>query len=233
MSISKTSATIIAVRDLSATAREVTLQLRNPMHCIAGSFINLFMDINGISVRRAYSVVSFDATGTTITLAIRLTLDGAMTPRFWDTDIIGRTVDIMGPLGLNTANKMHNSKIYLFGFGIGAGVIKSLAEHFSTQESVEQIIILTGNRSRDEILYRDYFDTLAHRHPKLSITYVISQPSSQHSYASGYIQDHISNYDFSNSDIYICGAEIACNALSETIKKDSPVNCNFFIEGFH
>jgi NAD(P)H-flavin reductase len=202
------------------------------MPFMAGSFVNLFIMKDGEKLRRAFSISSSEASTKEITLSIRHNPSGAVTPLFWQDDIVGTKVDLMGPLGLNTADKMQSGKILLFGFGIGAGVIKSLAEHFVHRPTTTNLTIVTGNRSESELLHKDYLDTLATDNKNVTIKYVVSDQS-QEIYPLGYIQNHISEYDFNNADVYICGQTVACEALEKKIKNTNPYNCQFFVEDFH
>ena len=138
----------------------------------------------------------------------------------------------MGPLGLNTADKMKSDKVFLFGFGVGAGVVKSLAEHIASRPDLKSLTIVTGNRNIEEILHKDYFDQIAATHKNINVTYVVSDKN-QTTYPTGYIQEHIGNYNFNNADVYMCGQGVACQGLETEIKKTTPQNCNFFIEDFH
>ena len=184
-------------------------------------------------MRRAFSIASSEQETNKLTLAIRLNPKGAATPLFWQPDIVGTQVELMGPLGLNTADKIQKDKVFLFGFGIGAGVVKSLAEHFASKATTRNLTIMTGSRSEGEVVYETYFDTLAKTHPHTNIKYVVSTPATNKKYLTGYIQHHLNDYNFDNSDVYVCGQEIACDALVESVRQHNPSNCQYFIEGFH
>lgn len=233
MMIKKIKSQITSITDLTPTAKEVTLSLNEPLNFISGNFVNIFMDISGEKIRRAYSISSSDKDQQKIQLSIRLNPKGKVSPLFWDKNLIGSSVELMGPLGLNTADKMKSNKIFLFGFGIGAGVIKSLVEHFINEPKIEQITVITGSRSITDIVHKDFFDSITQKDKRIEVSYVISQPEKQTPYKTGYLQDHISKYNFDMSDIYVCGQESACNTLVEKIKDTNPINCNYFIEGFH
>ena len=233
MTIKKTQGKITSIKKLTPTSKEITFILNEPLNFIAGSFVNIFMNIDGEKIRRAYSISSFETEQNKISLSIRLSPEGKMTPLFWGKDLIGETVELMGPLGLNTANKMNSEHIYLFGFGIGAGVIKSLTEHFKNKPNIKKIIIVTGSRSEEDIVHKEYFDSVSQKDSRIQVSYIISKPVTQTPHKTGYIQNHISEYDFNNSDVYVCGQENACNTLVEQIKKTNPANCSFLIEGFH
>jgi ring-1,2-phenylacetyl-CoA epoxidase subunit PaaE len=233
MIIKKYTGKITNSIDLSASAKEIHISLSEPIDFIPGSFVNVFIDVNGEKVRRAFSISSFSDEHDSITVTVRLNPSGAVTPLFWNKDMTGESVELMGPLGLNTVDKMKQNKIYLFGFGVGVGVVKSIADYFSKQKNIENLTIVTGSKFENEILYKDYLDKLSQDSKNISVLHVVSRAKEKSSALKGYIQDHIDKFDFNNSDVYVCGQDKACNDLVEKIKLKQPNNCNFFIEGFH
>ncbi len=224
---------ITHIIDLSKTAKEITISLPKPLEFRAGSFVNVFMDINGQKIRRAYSISSSEQNTQQITITVRLSPDGAMTPIFWNQDMIGHQIELMGPLGVNTVDKMHHKKIYLFAFGVGAGVVRSIAEHFIHRDPLEHLTIVTGSKSENEMLYQEYFDQLSHESAVVKTLHVVSKPNEGSNIPKGYIQHHIDIFDFNHSDVYICGQESACADLVNKIKSTNPDDCEFFIEAFH
>ena len=230
--IKQIEGTISSVEDISPTARVYTVTPDEPLTFIAGAFVNLFVPHEGKVIRRAFSMSSSDQEQGSFTLTIRLSQNGELTPIMWNHDLTGERVKLMGPLGLNTADTMHAKRVFLFGFGVGAGVVKSLADHIARRTDIESLVIVTGNRSSEEILHKDYFDTLAAKNPKVSVKYVVSDKA-QSKYPTGYIQENIAEYDFNNADVYMCGQGVACTALHETVTATNPENCTFFIEDFH
>ena len=233
MKIKKITGQITKIVDLSPTAKEIFITLSEPTDFIPGSFFNVFIDIDGQKVRRAFSVSSSEKDQKNITFTVRLSPNGTMTPLFWKKDMVGERLELMGPLGLNTVDKITQNKIYLFAFGVGTGVVKSIADYFSTQPNIQSLTIITGNKTEDEILHRDFFDTLSKKSHNISVTHVISRGPDDSGLPKGYIQDHIDDLNFSDSDVYVCGQESACNELVEKIKTMHPLNTRYFIEGFH
>jgi NAD(P)H-flavin reductase len=233
MNIKKIRGEIIKVIDLSKTAKEIEIKLSEPIDFLPGSFINLFIDVNGEIMRRAYSISSSSSNRDTLTLTVRLSLTGVMTQFLWSTNLIGKEVDLMGPLGLNTVDKMKHDKIYLFAFGIGVGVVKSISDYFINIKKVKSLTIYTGSRQEDEIIYKEYFDKLSQDFDNVVVKYIVSSPLEGSNISKGYIQDHVDNLDFNNSDVYVCGQEKACSDLVNKINSLNPKDCNFYIEGFH
>ena len=234
MNIKKVTGEITKIVDISETAKEIHIRLVEFLDFLPGSFVNVFMDIGGEKVRRAYSISSSSNNQKEITITVRLSPGGVMTPLFWGNNIcVGQRVDLMGPLGLNTVDKMNHKKVYLFAFGIGAGVVKSIADHFTNTQKIDYLTIITGSRSKDEILYRDYFNGLMENSKNITVKHVISKLPEDSNLLRGYIQDHIEEFDFNNGDVYVCGQEKACNDLVAKVKSTNPTDCNFFIEAFH
>ncbi len=233
MNIKNVTGEIVNIIDISKTAKEIKIKLSEPIDFISGSFVNLFMDIDGEKVRRAYSISSPESIKDSITLTIRLSPNGTMSKFFWSNEMLGRHVSLMGPLGLNTVDKMHSNKVFLFAFGVGGGVVKSIADYFVNIRKVEKLTIMTGSRSEDEMLYKDYFNGLASNSNNVLVRHVVSKVNEGSSVLKGYIQDHIDDLDFNDADVYVCGQEVACNDLVNKVKSKDPQNCNFFIEGFH
>lgn len=230
--IKKIPATITAVHDTTPTARVVTLTLSEPFPFVAGAFVNVFINHEGKVLRRAFSISSSDTKSDTIDLTIRLSLNGVVSPLFWREDIIGTKVEVMGPLGLNTADKMTQARTFLFGFGVGAGVVKSLAEHFINDPKCTELTIMLGSRHESEIVHLKELTEFT-KDPRVTIRHAVSNPGEDNTYPVGYIQNHLEGFNFNQADVYVCGQEVACNALIDTIKNQNPQNCQYFIEGFH
>ena len=233
MNIKKITGKIIKITDLSKTAKEISIDLSEPLEFIPGSFVNVFFNVNGEKVRRAYSISSTSKNNENISLSIRLSPTGAITPMFWEKDMTGEYIELMGPLGLNTVDKMNQNKVYLFAFGIGIGVVKSIADYFTEIRNVDSLTIISGSRCEDEILYNDYFKEILDKHKNVLYSNVVSKGDLESKIQVGHIQDFISDFDFNDSDVYVCGQEKACNDLVLKVNSLNHSNCNFFVEGFH
>jgi len=235
MNITKTTGTIINVRNMSTTAREITISLASEIEINPGCFMNMFFNDNNERVRRAYSVASDYANTKEIQIAVRRKDTGRISPLFWNTDIIGTDIEVMGPLGLNTIDKMQSNKVFLVGFGVGVSVLKALLYGLRDRKEVEEIHIITGNRDDDEILYKHFFDEQAKNDARVSVRYVLTESKDASYPYIGYAQQHIADYDFADADVYVCGQEIACDALQAQVKEQTSdmSNVHFFVEAFH
>jgi|JI6StandDraft_1071083.scaffolds.fasta_scaffold30784_3 NAD(P)H-flavin reductase len=232
MTINTYNGKIKKIVDLSPTAREVTFSLDKPIDFKPGSFVNLFTTVDGAKVRRAYSLSSDPKEKQEISLSIRKAKAGIVSPIFWDSTIHEQEFSIMGPLGVNTSDKMTHERIFLFAYGIGISVIKSILFDVLERDHIKEVVLVTGNRSDTELLYREYLDSLANEYPKLTLRYVLSESADSAYPYQGYIQDNIDDLDFAHSDVYICGPTRACESLIETIEKKHPVDTSIHVEKF-
>lgn len=232
MNIKKINGTVTGITDLSATAKEVRITLAEPLEYVAGCFVNLFVEDNGELVRRAFSVSSDDSVPDSFTLSIRWLKNGRLSSLFWEKDMLGHPVEIMGPLGFNTADKIQHRRVFLAAFGIGVGVIKAVTEHLVREDNFDELTILTGSRDETDIMYKDFFDGLAARDARVRLRYIVTDTSSE-AYPKGFIQDHIDDLDFNHAAVYVCGQEVACNALQAKVAEKNPEDCAFFVEAFH
>lgn len=234
MTIKKLAANISSFRDLSPTAREITLDLPESLGFTAGAFVNTFFDVGGEIIRRAYSLSSDESDQRHITLSIRKVPGGKAAGFFWKPDIVGSSVSIMGPLGVHTADKLTKRKLFLFGFGIGISVVMAMFRHALRRKDIDEIVVMTGARDESESIYLDEIETLAQTDKRVTLRHVLSRPQRAGALDSrtGYIQDHIDGFTFDDADIYICGHKAACDKLVETIQKTHPNGCVFHTEAF-
>lgn len=218
--------------DLSPSSREVTLGLPEPLGFLPGAFVNVFMNHEGQRMRRAYSVSSDDSKQNEISLSIRKGSAGGMSERFWDENIQHTRLEIMGPLGVNTVDKITATRVFLFAFGIGVSVIKGLLPSLLRRDDITQVTILTGSRSEAEILYKDFFQEIAAQDARVSVGFVVSRPADASYPLVGYIHDHVKDLDFQNSTVYLCGPKKACESLRRVIEESPGKASQFLIEAF-
>lgn len=232
MMVKRMSADIGTITDLSPTAKEVTLRLSEPLGFVPGAFVNVFMDDHGTRIRRAYSISSDESSQDAITLSIRKGSAGGMSERFWNEGIERAPLEIMGPLGLNTADKITGTNVFLFAFGIGVSVIKGLLPHLLRRSDITQITVMTGSRNEKEALYKDFFEDASRTDPRLRVATILSQPMDDAYPLKGYLQDHIDGLDFTDASVYICGSKTAAESLKAAIEHEGSSVREYLVEAF-
>ncbi len=230
MTIKRMDARIADVADLSTSAREVTLQLPEPIGFSPGAFVNVFLEREGKKERRAYSISSSARAQDRIALTIRKGSPGGMSERFWEPSIERVPLSIMGPLGLNTIECITKPRVFLFGFGIGVSVVKGLVEDLLARSWLTELTIVTGSRTEEEVLYREFFDSL--NDTRLHTRFVISRPKYLDYPYRGYIQDHVADLRFDGASVYLCGQGSACTTLRAVIENSGAEGVEFLVESF-
>lgn len=232
MNIITTKAKIAGVVDLSPTSRELIIVADKTFDFVPGMFVNIFIEHGGKAIRRAYSISSDPKQKGSFSISARLLPNGEMSPIFWADDIVGREITVMGPMGFNTVQKITKDRVLLFAFGIGASVIKSIAHELSKRENIQQLYIVTGNRNESEMIYKDFFDSLARENRSVHVRHVLSKPNDKNYEFIGHVPDFIGDLNFSNSSVYVCGGTKACEALKEKIDSVRPENVDIVVEAF-
>lgn len=232
MNLVNTKAKIVEVIDLSPTSRELIIVPEKSFDFIPGMFVNIFIEHGGKKIRRAYSISSDPAQKENFSISARLLPGGEMSPIFWADDIAHREITVMGPMGFNTIEKITKDRVFLFAFGIGASVIKSIAHELSKRENIQELFIMTGNRNESEMIYKDFFDSLAREHKNVVVRHVLSRPENLEYEFTGHVPDFLADLDFSNSSVYACGSTKACESLKEKIESMNPANVDIVVEAF-
>lgn len=232
MNLVTTKAKIVEAIDLSPTSRELTIVPEKTFDFVPGMFVNIFIEHDGKKIRRAYSISSDPAQKESFSISARLLPGGEMSPVFWADDIAHREITVMGPMGFNTIEKITKDRVFLFAFGIGASVIKSIAHELSKRENIQELFVMTGNRNEREMIYKDFFDSLAKENENVVVRHVLSRPENIDYEFSGHVPDFIADLDFNNSCVYACGSTKACASLKEKIDSMKQSNVEIIVEAF-
>ncbi len=232
MNLVNTKAKIAEVIDLSPTSRELTIVPKKTFDFVPGMFVNIFIEHGGKKIRRAYSISSDPAQKDSFSISARLLPAGEMSPIFWAEDIVGKEITVMGPMGFNTLEKITKDRVFLFAFGIGASVIKSIAHELSKRENIQKFCIVTGNRNEREMIYKEFFEGLTKENKNIFVRHVLSRPDNPNYEFTGHVPDFIRDLDFSNSSVYACGSTKACEALKQKIESMNPVDTEIVLEAF-
>lgn len=232
--IKKMPGTVAGVTDLSPSAREVRVALPEDFPFEAGAFVNVFAEIGGETLRRAYTISSDGKNPREIALTVRRVIGGQLSPIFWAEGAVGQNVEIMGPLGQNTADKMRGKKVRLFGFGVGVSAVKAMAHRFADDPACEDLLIVNGSRTEEEILYREFFEKLhaARPHVVRAPRFAVTAPRAPGYPYPGYVQAHLGDVDFEGADVLVCGPRVACDALAAKIREQGPKDLNLLVESF-
>lgn len=234
MKIQKFKTKISGIRDVSENAREITIAIPNEITFafLPGQFMNFFVEVDGKKERRAYSISSSqDTENEYITFTIRRDEKGKVSPVFWGENILKKEFEVMGPIGLNTADKLTHNRVFLLAMGVGISPVKSIID-FLLKYTEKKVILFFGNKNEHQILYKKYFDDLAQKFENFDVIYVLDNPENKDYKLIGFVQDFIIGEDFENASVYICGMHAMAQSVREKIIKTGAKNVQIMEESF-
>lgn len=159
----------------------------------AGQYLNVFLDIQGMKVNRAYSISSSpaDARKGFYELTVKSVNDGLVSCYILDNWKEGDEVEVSAPSGLFTFSSLRDAETVV-GIAGGSGITPFLSMARSIAEGDEDfnLILLYGSRSTREILYREEFARLEAASDKIRVVHVLSEEK-QNGYEEGYITSEL------------------------------------------
>ncbi len=131
---------------------------------------------------------------------------------------IGTKVIVDGPHGVFTANFGQSGKFLFAAGGVGITPLRSLVEVLGKKK--QDVVLLYGNRTENEIIFKDELEELKVRYPSLKVVYVISGDEKYPGEKGNIDREKISRLvpDLKERDIYLCGpAAMTKKLLAEVL----------------
>ncbi|MEM8932354.1 MAG: ferredoxin--NADP reductase [Acidobacteriota bacterium] len=151
--------------------------LRDRFRWRAGQHVVVRRTVDGEAHRRCYSLSSSPGDAPRIT--VRRLRGGQVSGDLHAQIVAGSTLEVSAPCGAfcldasATAYRTH----YAFAAGSGITPIRSMLGAVLADEPYSVVHLLYGNRSLDQILFRDELDALVERDPRrLTITHTLTSP---------------------------------------------------------
>lgn len=211
--------------------------LKEEFNFIPGQYITVQMDLDGDKIRRAYSICSSQKSNE-LRVAIKSVEKGSFSvyanTKLKPGDII-EVADPEGKFNLNTSDS--NKKNYIaFAAGSGITPIISMIKSVIETEKESKFILIYGNKSSDETIFKKELDALAEKYKnQFEVNYVFSQKLGINA-SFGRINIDVvhqilkSKYKHISFDQYfLCGPEEMIELVKESILKDGvDSNCIHF-----
>lgn len=226
MVIKKIIGKISQINNLTPSVNEYIITFEENFEFKAGQFINLTITHNEEKIRKPYSICSTSTSSNQIGLCIKKVEGGNLTPILFEKKI-DELVEIMGPLGLFTLDKLSKEKIIFIGTGTGIAPLKTMIYEIlnnnefniddeKTYSKTKEIKLIFGCRFENEILYKKEFEELEKKHPNFTFIPVVSKPTENWIGRIGHVQNNLDIIDPNSSQFFICGLPIM---VESTIKK--------------
>lgn len=146
-----------------------------------GQYVTVRWHEAGKELRRSYSISSVPD-DPFLAITIKEVKGGKISPILCRNLKAGDQVEILPPEGRFVADfgPDYKRNIYLFGAGSGITPLMSILRTVLEKEPRSQVVLLFGNRSEDQIIFRDELDALAAKHQgQFFVYHTLSKPEGE------------------------------------------------------
>ena len=174
--------TVKAVRreteDTVSLLFDVPESLKETFQYTQGQYLTLKLNINNQEVRRAYSMCSSPLEDH-LAITVKRVKKGLVSNYLNDKVTAGQSIQVYPPEGrfFTPLDAGSRKTYYLIGAGSGITPLYSIIKTILEAEPMSKIYLLYGNRSEDNILFKDGLAELEQRYAEqLQVVHVLSQP---------------------------------------------------------
>lgn len=244
-------ATIIEIERHGNFATSITLESNSSelfTRKKSGQFINIQIEIDGKKHIRSYSLHNLPQTSQP-KFTIKRVENGTVSNHIFRNTKVGQQISVSKPMGKFIVNPVSSEKRKHFFFAAGSGItpIYTMIHDILTNEPNSSICLLYGNKSLNQILFRNELEALAQQNNhRFSITHLISDEELEHkkqdniSYSNGQIEKenikHIfeaDNINPKNSLFYICGPNTMNTDVTNILTELDIPEFSIFTESFN
>jgi ferredoxin-NADP reductase len=222
-------ALLVRARTLSRAVRLLVLRITDgePFEHVAGQWVDVVVDTPAGPLKRAYSIASAptDDVPAELELAVTRVPDGPVSTALHAL-AVDTPLEVVGPSGLFTRERLPPGVASLFvGTGTGVTPLRAMI-HDELRQRPEgpPMTLLFGCRTEEDLIFRDEFESLAARHPRLRYEPTLSRPDGGWSGRRGRVQEHIPELlaalpqDGGGPHVFICGLSPMVGEVRELLK---------------
>jgi ring-1,2-phenylacetyl-CoA epoxidase subunit PaaE len=150
-----------------------------PIH--PGQFFTLLIELDGQTLRRAYSVSSDCRERERVAITIKRVAGGRVSNYLNDHAVPGMRMKVLGPSGefgcTPEPARAQPRKLVLIAGGSGITPMMALLRTLPELEPDCEIALIYANRRREDVIFAEALDELARRHaPRLTIHHILEHP---------------------------------------------------------
>lgn len=202
---------------------DIPQDLKNIFTYEPGQYITLSTTVNGVEVRRSYSICSSPEDD--LSVVVKAIPDGIFS-NFINLNLkSGDFLNIMPPEGFFTFNKLLEDKNYCaFVAGSGITPVMALVKSVLKNTKTSRFVLVYGNKSPQETIFFDELVTLKTRYPNRFYVENIYSEAQEDEAHFGRIEKPIINYVIKNKysnfiflEYFICGPESMIEHVKATL----------------
>ena len=131
----------------------------------AGQFLTVSREVDGVMLRRAYSISSTPSSGV-LSITVKRIEGGRVSTSLVRDLREGDWLEVTGPSGSFSAQASTSGarQVVLVAGGSGITPMRSIAHALLEREPETQVVLVYGNRSKEDTLFRNEFEELARSH---------------------------------------------------------------------
>lgn len=227
---------IKSIRELKDDIREYTFELIDPprMPYVPGQFVLVEIDKN-MQMYRAYTISASSSDNSEISVTVKRLEDGYGTNLLFNNFQEGDTLTLKGPMGRELRIDPASDELVFICNGIGITPFVSAVQSFFEREDYEfegKATLLYGARYEEDLVYDDYFKSVAGKNQRFDYRTILSRPRTDQ-YRKGYVADILQELDPSPATkVYICGTLIMAGDAKRMLKEKGVPEENIFHEDF-
>jgi ferredoxin-NADP reductase len=172
------------VRVVSETADAVSIHFEAPdgeeLAFQAGQFMTVELEVDGVRVRRAYSLAGASVPGESRHVTVKRVPGGLVSNALCDAAAAGGHLAVLGPSGSFTVEEAGGDPEHLVLLAGGSGItpVMSLAATTLETHPSRRVTLIFGNRSEGDVIFRERIAGLAARHPdRFVVDHVLEAPA--------------------------------------------------------
>ena len=169
-----------------------------------GQFVFLKAELDGRSVKRAYSMAS-PPEGNRFALCLNRVREGVFSPFLFDLRP-GDTVHLKGPYGVFQWREPVSDSV-LVATGTGIAPFRAMLHARVAADPGHRFTLLFGVRNRESLLYGEEFEEMAARRPNFRFWPTLTRPGPGWRGRTGRVQQHLveATGGRRDVDVYVCG----------------------------
>ncbi|MFZ4965389.1 2Fe-2S iron-sulfur cluster binding domain-containing protein [Pseudomonas gingeri] len=202
-------AEIIEETSSTRTLRVVAVDRKVLPPFLAGQYINLFVDIDGVATARPYAISSPPSQQGYYDLTVKRARDGYVSNYLLDRVVVGQRLLSSGPMGTFHHNPLyHGDDLVFLAGGSGSAPARSILQDLLDRGLAHRFHLVYVNSHLDDVIFDEAFRALARRHEHFTLSQVISRPPADYRGHAGRLNETLLQAllgDLGDKMFYICG----------------------------
>ncbi|MGJ3236102.1 2Fe-2S iron-sulfur cluster-binding protein [Marivirga sp.] len=231
---------------INATADAIVIEFEKPeweISYTAGQFLTLITDIDGESVRRAYSLCTSPLVDEYPAVTVKRVENGKMSNHLNDNLKAGDKLQVLEPMGNFTTTVDANKKRHLIMFAGGSGItpMMGISKSILHAEPDSIISLIYANRNLESVIFKKEFDELEDTYEgRMHVIHVLDDAPINWQGESGLLNeemlkkilDRIPNWGNDKTQYLMCGPEGMMKNVEQYLENFGVDKANVFKESF-